>query len=466
MRARRTGRRGSLLGALFTRMGVLFLLIVVVVGLLGFFTAQRRIDEAYDDQLIIGANVLRALMSEELRESPDAEAAEQLQVDDSALLSAEDRQAFDDYAEWRMFRIWRGGHLVLGSDTGPATAAPPREGFSDLRRPEGHWRMYALKVPAHDVTVVVGERHGIRSVLVRAIALGLALPLLLLIPLAAALILWSLNDGLRTVRLLVDEIGRRSLRDLAPVPLEPWPRDLHPLVRTINRVLSRIEGSLQHERQFLDNAAHQLRTPLAAVKLQAQMIAQETDAAERSALTAQLTESVDRASAMTDSLLTLARLEARIGAGDGGDLRAETVAALADLAPLAARRDVELAFSGAQAMPGGDAVLLRLIAANLIENALHHAPPGSEVDVRLSQSLGTRRLTVTDSGPGIPAAERQKVLQRFYRGPGRAEQGAGLGLSIVAEAVRLLNGELELDDREDGRPGLSVSVELPAAAEA
>lgn len=457
-------RRTSLLAALFTRMGVLFLLMIVVVGLLAFFSAQRRIDEAYDDQLIIGANVLRALMSEELRESPEREAEEQLQVDDSALLSTEDRQAFDDFAEWRMFRIWRGGRLVLGSDTGPGLAPPPHDGFLDLHTPKGHWRLYTLKVPQRDVTVVVGERHNIRSVLVRAIALGLALPLLLLIPLAAALIWWSLNDGLRTVRLLVNEIGRRSLRDLAPVPLEPWPRDLHPLVRTINRVLARIEGSLQHERQFLDNAAHQLRTPLAAVKLQAQMIAQETDPKERAALTAQLTGSVDRASAMTDSLLTLARLEARIGAGEGGDLRAETVAALADLAPLAARRQVELVFSGAESMPGGDPVLLRLIAANLIENALHHAPTGSEVHVQLSRSIDGRRLTVVDAGPGIPADERQKVLQRFYRRPGRAESGAGLGLAIVSEAVRLLNGELELEDRDDGRPGLAVSVELPSPA--
>jgi signal transduction histidine kinase len=464
MRLKRHSR--SLLTALFARMSLLVVLIVVIVGLLAFSVAQGRIDRAYDGQLIIGANVLRSLMSEELRESAEEERSEQMQVDDSPLLSAEDRQAFDDYAEWRMFRIWRGGKLVLGSDTGPKMAGPAPVGFSDIHSGKGRWRLYTLRATEPDVLVAVGERQRIRSVLVRAIALGLAVPLLLLIPLASALIWWSLSDGLRTVRQLVDAIGQRSLRDLAPVTLEPWPRDLHPLVRTINRVLARIEGSLHHERQFLDNAAHQLRTPLASVRLQAQLLAQEDDPRERALLGQELIAGVDRAAAMTDGLLTLARLEAQLGGGGRGDLRTETIGAVADLAPLAAKQDVELVFSGDGALPGGDPVLLRLVAANLIENALHHAPAGSEVVIALTPSANARRLTVTDAGPGIPPEDREQVLQRFYRRPGETRSGAGLGLSIVVQAVRLLNGQLRLSDRPDGRPGLSAQVDLPLSPEA
>jgi two-component system sensor histidine kinase QseC len=263
----------------------------------------------------------------------------------------------------------------------------------------------------------------------------------------------------------VAEIGRRTLRDLSPLPLEPWPRDLHPLARSINRLFARIDRSVQNERRFVDDAAHQLRTPLAAVKLQAQLIAGEADPAERRAMTSQLVESVDRAADLTERLLTLARLEARRGAGEGGgDLRAETVAAMADLAPLAARRGVELSFEGPPSLPGGDPLLLRLIAANLVENAIHHAPAGSEVAVRLSAEPGVRRLAVLDGGPGIPPAEREKVLERFYRGEGASPRGSGLGLSIVEEAVRQLGGRLELADRADGGPGLCARVELPRAA--
>jgi signal transduction histidine kinase len=458
-------RPTSLLAALFGRVGVLLLIIVLVVGLLAFFTAQRRINEIYDGQLIIGANVLRALMTDEIKEQAAKPGAGQAEftVDDSDLLSPEDREAFDSYADWRMFRIWRGGKVVLRSDTGPATLpAPTQNGFSEVVANQDRWRIYSLPVPSSNVTVQIGERLDIRLVLVQGIALGLALPLLLLIPTCGVLIWLTLSDGLRALRTLIAEIGRRTMRDLSALPLDPWPRDLHPLVRSINRLFERIDRSLQNERRFLDDAAHQLRTPLAAVKLQAQLIAGEADPGERQVMTAQLVESVDRASALTDSLLTLARLEARRGTSDiGGDLEAETVAAIADLAPVAARREVELSFEGRGRYPGGDPVLLRLIAANLVENAINHAPAGSEVAVRLSTAQGWRRLSVADAGSGIPAAERAKVLERFYRGSGASPRGSGLGLAIVGEAVRLLGGRLELRDREDGARGLCAVVELP-----
>lgn len=469
MSRRPVARSSSLLAALFGRMGALFLIIVLVVGLIAFFTAQRRINEIYDGQLIIGANVFRALMQEELRQEPaDAENNAELQVDDAALLSSEDRQAFNDYADWRMFRIWRGSRLALRSDTGPPIAAPPvQNGFADIEGPYYRWRVYTLHVPGHKAVIQVGERTDIRLVLVQQIALGLALPLLLLIPTAGILIWLSLSDGLQALRALIAEIGRRTMRDLSPLPLEPWPRDLHPLVRSINRLFERIERSLSHERRFLDDAAHQLRTPLAAVKLQSQLIASEPDPAERQVMTGQLVESVERAAAMTDSLLTLARLEASRGPdGAVGDLRAETVGALADLAPLAARRKVELAFEGSGAFPSGDPILLRLIASNLVENAINHAPEGSEVAVRLSTADGRHRLSVTDAGPGIPQAERSRVTERFYRGSQASPRGSGLGLSIVGEAVRLLDGALRLRDRDDGQPGLCAEVELPHAASA
>jgi signal transduction histidine kinase len=144
-----------------------------------------------------------------------------------------------------------------------------------------------------------------------------------------------------------------------------------------------------------------------------------------------------------------------------GDLRAETVAAIADLAPLAARRAVEFSFEGPDCAPSGDPVLLRLIATNLIQNALNHAPAGSEVAVRVIEDDAGLSLSVADQGPGIPPSERKKVVQRFYRSREARESGTGLGLSIVSEAVRLLRGRLTLADRPDGRPGLCVVVDLP-----
>jgi signal transduction histidine kinase len=457
-------RPTSLLAALFGRIGVLFLVIVLVVGLVAFFTAQRRINEIYDGQLIIGANVLRALMADELGEQRENPSLHELVVDDSPLISAEDRKAFDDYAAWRMFRIWSEGRLVMRSDTGPNIKTPPtRDGFEDVVAGQLKWRVYTLHVPGEPVSVQVGERLGIRAALVRGISLDLALPLLLLVPAGALLIWLSLRDGLRVLRALVEELGRRTARDLSPLPLRAWPTDLGPLVRSINQLLGRIERSFHHERRFVDQAAHQLRTPLAVVKLQAQMIAREQDPQERLETVRQLSGGVDRAALLIDRLLTLARLESELEVRGEGDLGAEAQAALVDLAALAAERGVGLAFEGAPTLVRGDPTLLRLICANLIENAVRHAPIGSEVEIIVAPAPDGAVFRVLDAGKGIAAEDRERVLERFYRGKD-VTGGVGLGLSIVAEAVRLVAARLDLRSRSDGRQGLEAWVTFAGPA--
>jgi len=236
MSARAPGRRLSLLTALFGRTGLVLVMVILSVGVIAFLAAQQRVDKVYDGQLIIGANVLRALMSDELREQAGQSGEEQLEIDDSALLSPEDRRAFDDYAEWRMFRVWRGNRITIRSDTGPPPVPPPAaDGFSYLHAPNGdRWRVYTLRVAPYAIAVQVGERTDIRAVLVRDIAVGTALPLLLLVPLIAGLLWLSLRDGLGELRVLMTEIGRRSLTAgagaLAPRPASAGPRD-QPAVR-------------------------------------------------------------------------------------------------------------------------------------------------------------------------------------------------------------------------------------------
>ena len=463
---RRPSRPPSLLASLFRRIGVLFAAFLLLVGAATFLVARYSVNEMYDDQLVVGANVLHFLMLDELTEAQHSQAVRRaVREGEKPLLSVEDRRAFRSYAEWRMFRVWSGPVLVMQSGAGPPQQAPPPEdGFRDAWQDGIDWRIYVLRVPAHDLVVEVGERAEIRHRLVWQILLVLAVPLALLAPIAAVLIWVALRGGLQALRALLADLGRRSPRDLSAIGLAGWPRDLHPLIRSINGLFGRIEGSLQHERRFLDDAAHQLRTPLASVKLQAQMAAEETDPAERLALISGLLASVDRASTLTADLLTLARLDAEDVAADaaGGDLRVETLAVLADLAPLAARHEVALSLEDDAdgALEGGDPVLLRLVLSNLVENAIHHAPVGSEVAVRLSREDGRPRMTVIDAGPGISEAEREHVLQRFRRGRNVKSAGSGLGLSIVVAALDLLGGKLALGRRHDGRPGLQASVEL------
>jgi len=459
----RAARRVSLTGRLFGRMTILLLAIVLTVCAMMFWTTRAEVDKVYDGQLITGANVLRALMTDEISERsrelrPDAS----LEIGDE-WLSTEDRKAFDAYADWRMFRVWRNGRLVLGSDTAPRLPAPSRDqqGFQTQIVGSKTWRIFSLPVHEAGMVIQVGERTSIRSVLVRRVLLELAIPLLLVLPVMLALIWLALNDGLRAVRALVSAIGGRGPRDLSPLDTEAWPVDLRPLAESVNDLLSRLDRSYEHERQFIDSAAHQLRTPLAALNLQAQLISEEDDPIERAAQVRQLREGVARASELTEQLLTLARLGPQISRDLITDLHAEAAAALAEIAVVATAKGVALALEGEAPAVKGDPALVRLVLANLIENAVTHAPAGSEVQIRLSVDRRFGWATVSDQGPGIPPNERARVFQRFFRGVNAKGLGSGLGLAIVEEAARVMNGRLSLDDRNDGESGLEASLGLP-----
>jgi signal transduction histidine kinase len=454
--------RVSLANRLFRRMTTLLAAIMLVICAMMFWTAQDEVNKVYDGQLITGANVLRALMSDEIKERDDRPAANPLEIGDE-WLSAEDRKAFDAYADWRMFRIWRGRKLVMASDTGPPLAAPPpnQKGFETVRLGRNDWRIFSLPLHEAGVTVQVGERTSIRSVFVNRILIELAIPLLLVVPASLALIWLSLTDGLQALRTLIAAIGDRGARDLGALDVDAWPPDLQPLARSVNGLLDRLKRSYDHERRFIDSAAHQLRTPLAALSLQAQLIAQEDDPLERAAQVRDLRDGVARATDLTEQLLTLARLGPQVGRNLISDPRAEAAAVLAEIARVAAVKDVALALEGEAPLVKADPTLVRLILSNLIENAVDHAPPGSEVQVVLSQDDHFGWVTITDQGPGIPSSERGRVFERFFRGVHARGSGSGLGLAIVEEAARVLGGRVTLEDRLDGEQGLAASLGLP-----
>jgi len=456
--------RASVTGQLFRRVTALLIAIMLTVFGLMFWTARDEIDKVYDGQLITGANVLRALMSDEIKERAQDKPGVSLEIGDE-WLSTEDRKAFDAYADWRMFRIWKDGRLVLGSDTGPSLAPPRgRKGFETAKVAGNSWRIFNLPVGEAGVTIQVGERTRIRSVLVKQILVELAIPLMLVLPASLALIWLALKDGLRAVRALVAAIGDRGSRDLSPLDTRTWPLDLQPMARSVNDLLSRLQRSYEHERQFIDSAAHQLRTPLAALSLQAHLIAQEDDPVERATQVQQLREGVARASELTEQLLTLAQLGPRIDRDLTADPRAEATTALAEIAVIATAKGVALALEGEAPRVQGDPALVRLILANLIENAVRHAPPNSEVQVLLSADRHLGWVTVSDQGPGIPADERGRVFQRFFRGANARGSGSGLGLAIVEEAARVLGARILLEDRADGAAGLEARLGLPKAA--
>jgi signal transduction histidine kinase len=452
-------RPSSLAAQLFRRTIMLVAFVGVAMGSLTYWAARSQIYKEGDRQLVTAANVLFALMQDELRRGTTRSAT--LSVDDS-LLSGEDLKAFRLSANRRMFAVFYDGRPILRSDTAPiAFLSPQGKGYATIETPDGAWRMYGLAVPADHLIVQVGERVSVRDEVLIEVADNILFPLLLLIIGSGALLWLSLQDGLLQLRQLSQILSRRSPRDIKLLRNEDWPLDLLPLVTTLNDLFARVDAAFWRERQFTDDAAHQLRTPLAALKIQVQTLARVEDAVERKAMTIALLEAVDRASLLVSQMLTLARLDAGEAHRERLDIASILIECVADQARIAARRDVDLAFDGAQSiLTEADATALRLIFSNLIENAVKNAPAESTVMVALKSTDGGQiEITIADEGPGIPEGERLRVLQRFHRSR-EGGVGTGLGLAIVASAIRLLHGHLRLEDGSDGR-GLWVTVSLP-----
>jgi two-component system OmpR family sensor kinase len=253
---------------------------------------------------------------------------------------------------------------------------------------------------------------------------------------------------------------------MAPLAERNLPDELRPLAGSLNDLLARLDAALSAQRRFTADAAHELRTPLAALKLQLDMARRAADAAGREAAYVDLDEGVRRASHLVDQLLTLARIEPEAmqsGAVDC-DLVAIAKDAIVGRAALAAGKGVDLGL--AQATPAvvhGNPASLGVLLSNLLDNALRYTPAGGRVDVSVEQRDGVATLGVADTGPGIPPEERERVFDRFYRGKA-TEPGSGLGLSIVRRIADAHRASIALDDVPGG--GLRVTVRFPATASA
>ena len=346
-------------------------------------------------------------------------------------------------------------------------AAPRTAGFIDVSDATGQWRIYEPAISDIGLAVAVGESMSSRYVLVENIALALIVPLLLLIPASIALIWLMLLDGLGALRSLADALKAKSGTNLAPLEMTQWPRDLGGLLTAINDLLTRLDRSFRQTSRFTDHAAHELRTPLAGLKLNAQMIETEKDPQQQREIVRRIREGADRAATLVEQLLTLAHLDSGTFLKSPNDVTAIAKSALEELAPFATAKEVRLALTAKPAiMAQADALLLKMIVVNLVDNAIKQSPLGGEVAVEIGcesteGAAGSVRLVVMDQGPGILAEERQRVFERFYRGD-NDKPGAGLGLSIVAEALTQVDGSISLEAPDDGH-GLWAVVRLQAA---
>jgi two-component system sensor histidine kinase TctE len=313
-------------------------------------------------------------------------------------------------------------------------------------------RVVALLVPCGGqiCTVQVAETTNKRRKLARNIVLSSLVPELLITVLTLVLVWFGVKRGLAPLEDLSNEIRARSARDLRPIDPGHAPEEARPLVGALNQLFGQVAGASSNQQRFLANAAHQLRTPLAGLQAHTEIALAQGVPEEHRAQLEQVHRATIRTARLANQLLALARAEpggTRVDAASV-NLRAIVEDAADEWVHRALSKEIDLGFELADVEVQGDALLLREALANLIHNALEYAPAGGRVTVRTGSrdSGGNKRafLEVEDDGPGIPATERDKVLERFYRVAGTPGTGSGLGLSIVREIAAAHSAEIEI----------------------
>ncbi|RQO76766.1 histidine kinase [Aquitalea sp. FJL05] len=441
------------------RLAVLLLITVPLIWLVSTgvaaYVAHHEVDELYDTQLTLFA---RQLLSVNMGEHGD----DPLPVlpKTKKLIRGGDRGEMEDddigVAVWN-----EAGDLLLSDGKGRHFSFEAgRRGFYTV---SGHddkdeWRLFYLPAPDGSRLVAVGQRQKLRHEVVLKVIQGQLLPWLLGLPVLLLLILWAVRKGLRPLQQVAADLGRRSALDSSPLA-EDVPGEVLPMVRALNALFARIADTVEHERRFTADAAHELRTPLAALQVQAEVMALMPDEAGRQHALRQLQQGIGRATRLVEQLLALSRLDPLQGLPAAQPVDWATVCgdAMADVAAAAAGKNMQLQLqwqdSPAQVLPlTGDATLLTLMLRNVLDNAVRYCPAGACIALQ----AGTTGIVVQDNGPGIAPEWLDRVHERFFRPPGQDVPGSGLGLSIVERIASLHGLSLTLANRDSG--GLQVSV--------
>lgn len=323
---------------------------------------------------------------------------------------------------------------------------PEKRLYYDGKVHDQRVRIAALRteLAGNSYTVLAGETLVKRNALVQEILFGMLLPEIVLILVSLAVVSLGVRAGLQPLNVLRSELAGRSQADLRPVTTDV-PEEIGPVVNEINGLLARLEHALNTQRHFVSDAAHQLRTPIAALQAQVEATLAESDPAMRERLHGILA-AAHRLSHLVEQMLMLARAQPSLARDQPLVALEEVARAVAEeWLPVAIGKGIDLGFDLAPCNVPGNRLLLQEILVNLIDNALRHTPAGGSVTVRCGSDEGAAWLVVEDSGAGIPERERDQVFERFYQSPGSSSRGSGLGLAIVREIARQHGGQAFID---------------------
>jgi len=445
-------------------------LVMIVAGGFSYRAGLQEAGEMFDAKLAHSSRVLMSLVDEPLGDVA-------VHADGAPIVVAVWQGSADGVGEALAFPTGHayetklafqardaGGRLLLRSDSGPdVPLAPLVAGYADVVIDGAQWRTFTLRSP-RGRWYQSGELSDIRMELAEDIAEGTLLPLLVAIPLMALFVWLLVGWSLRGLARVSDEVEARAADRLAPLQPGRVPREVQGLVVAINALLARLDAAFQRERRFTADAAHELRTPIAALKVHADNQRTARDASERDAAQALLDAAVQRIERLVEQLLALGRVEpgANVSVSQRVDLHALAATHVAERRALDAARGLDIALAGDAQRVLGDEAALDALVGNLVDNACRYAPDAGRVRVSILRGDTGVHLVVEDDGPGIPEDARARVFDRFHRELGTGVVGSGLGLSIVRQVLDLHGGSIVLD-ASPTLGGLRATVVLPAA---
>ena len=441
----------SLQGRLLLLVLSLVVIVWLVTAVLTWFDARHELDELLDGHLAQAAALLVVQQAQKLEEGDNGV----------------DAPTLHRYAPKVAFQVFHDDKLALRSSNAPitpmiGTVKRFKSGFKTVQISGAAWRVYATYGAERDVQVYVGEQISSRNSIMWAVLRSTLWPMLVALPLLALAIWWAVYRGVRPIRQLGQVLASRQPQALDPVSLPNSPSEMAPMIAALNSLFERIRQLLESERRFTADAAHELRTPIAAIRVQAQVALGEADDALRQHALQSTLEGCDRATRLVEQLLSLSRLEA-VKDMDAPvmamvDWGAVTQRVVAELAPKAIGKHQTLEFDteGPCSIPG-DETLLAVLVRNLVDNAVRYSPPSARIKVAVQAHNGQVALSVEDSGPGLGDADRKRLGERFFRVTGSFESGSGLGWSIVRRIAAVHWLTIQVDTSAE-LGGLAVRV--------
>ena len=441
----------------FTLLTTVFIILGITAGI-SYQKARHEVAELFDAELAQSAKLIHTLVKTNGITAADCSTTDPADIP----------VVNHEYEKKLAFQIWSldTRKMLLCSQSAPIfPLADNQAGFKSVLINGQHWHVFSLLNSGY--IIHVGQQHYIRDELTTDIANQLLYQFLIGVPLLAIAVWLIIGRSLKDIVQLSAHLQTRKADNLSELVIKKIPKEIIPLVDSLNDLLRRLQIAFANERDFTANAAHELRTPLAGLLIQTELALNAKDSETPTKALLQIQTAAQRMTHLVEQLLTLARLEPQeIISTHCLNLADETLTIIAELEPLAFHQQIELSLD-CQASPliNSTPQLLNILATNLIKNAIQYTPKSGKVEISIYQQKNKAILTIADSGVGISEELREQVFQRFYRSVDTANQvqGSGLGLAIVAKIIRLHHADIELTTADLG--GLQVCVKFPLITE-